>query len=102
MSSTSMKAANGALRERDPARLRDFDFAAERLREVTQYVREGLVDQLAIDLLRHDHVLVVRIRADTEANDLRQPEDVKAIDEQRMSDSEEQLIDRNGVHGHKS
>src|SRR5207253_3217240 len=76
----------------DPARLRALDLPGERLREVALHVGERLLDELAIDLLRHFHVLVVGVGADAEADDLGEAEHVQAVDEQRVRDAEEELL----------
>ena len=64
-------------------------------------VGERLLDQIAIDLGRDFHVLVGRIGAHAETNDLGETQDVKAIDEQRMCDAEKQFFG-SGIHDHKS
>ncbi|MDQ3337993.1 MAG: YqiJ family protein [Myxococcota bacterium] len=65
-------------------------------------VRESLIDQLAVDVRRDLHVLVVRVRADAQPHDFRQAENVEAVDEQRVGDSEEELFESRRVEsGHE-
>src|SRR3569623_1888928 len=88
--------------EPDPARSGLLQLAAKRRRERPRDICERLLDPLRIDVLRHFHVLVVRIGLDPEPNDLRQTEHVEAIDEQRVGDAEEQLFDDGVQGGHRS